>query len=63
MSGKKIYKKRYWSWFYKKFIKGTVNDNFYTPAEIMEKNREIIQRADKFNIEKKISRPDAEEHD
>ena len=38
----KIYKKSNWSWFYRLFIKNTINDNFYTPKEIVENNKELI---------------------
>ena len=33
-----------WSWFYKHFIKNTVNDNFYTSEEIMKNQKDIINR-------------------
>ena len=39
-----------WSWFYKHFIKNTVNDNFYTPEEIMKNQKEIINRVRKKNL-------------
>ena len=40
----------WWSWFYKHFIKNTVNDNFYTPEEIIENQKEIINRVKKINL-------------
>ena len=52
----KVYKKYSWSWFYKNFVKNTVNDNFYTAAEIMSKKSDIIQKAKNFNINRKINR-------
>lgn len=42
-----------WSWFYKHFIKNTVNDNFYTPEEIMKNQKEIINRVKKIELNHK----------
>ena len=35
----KEYGELLWSWFYKHFVKNTVNDNFYTPEEIIKKSK------------------------
>ena len=51
MTNKKTYKKRSWSWFYKNFIKNTVNDNFYTAVEIMSEQRDLIDRVKNFNMD------------
>ena len=40
----KDFGKFFWSWFYKHFIKNTVNDNFYTSEEIMKIQKDIINR-------------------
>ena len=48
----KIYRTSDESWFYKKFIKGTINDNFITPKEVFEKkeNQEILQKVKDLSI-------------
>lgn len=49
----KVYRESSWSWFYKNFIKNTVTDNFYTPTEIIDRQKEIIERVKKhFPIKK-----------
>ena len=48
----KVYRESSWSWFYRHFIKNTVNDNFYTPSEIMDKQQEIINQVKNFDIKK-----------
>ena len=45
---------QFWCWFYKHFIKNTVNDNFYTPEEIIQNQKKIINRVKKMRIEKII---------
>ena len=42
----KVYREFDESWFYKKFIKNTVNDNFITPTEALEKesNQRLIKK-------------------
>lgn len=42
----KIYKPSQESWFYKTFIKNTVNDNFFTAAEVLDKesNQDLIAK-------------------
>ena len=45
-----------WSWFYRHFIKNTVNDNFYTPEEIMKNQKKIINRVKE--IESNNKRPE-----
>ena len=57
MKNNKVYPKRKWSWFYKKFIHKTVNDNFYTAAEVIEENREIIERVKGVVVNKKEGGP------
>ena len=41
-----------WSWFYKHFIKNTVNDNFYTPEEIIQNQKRTINRVKKMPLER-----------
>lgn len=42
----KAYDSQQESWFYRTFIKHTVNDNFFTSKEVVEKaeNKELIER-------------------
>ncbi len=42
----KVYKSSAESWFYKTFIKNTVNDNFYTAVEALNKesNQKLISK-------------------
>ena len=49
----KIYKQSSWSWFYTTFIHNTVNDNFHTSAEVLEKseNQEILGKIKKVQID------------
>ena len=50
----KVYRESSWSWFYKNFIKNTVTDNFYTPTEIIDKQKKIINKVKAlFPVEKK----------
>ena len=48
----KVYRESAESWFYKNFIKNTVNDDFNTPAEILAKktNQELIAKVENLNI-------------
>lgn len=45
-----------WSWFYRYFIKNTVNDNFYTPEEIIKNQKRIINRVKEIELNNKGSR-------
>ena len=49
----KAYRESSESWFYKKFIKNTVNDNFITPAEVIAKrtNKSIIDQIKRMNLD------------
>ncbi len=48
----KVYRESAESWFYKNFIKGTVNDDFNTPAEILAKNtnQKLIAKVNKLKL-------------
>ena len=50
----RVYKKSSESWFYKKFIKDTVNDNFITPIEVLDRdsNQTLIKKIKKMKLEK-----------
>ncbi|MDE0150960.1 MAG: hypothetical protein OXK80_00470 [Bdellovibrionales bacterium] len=50
----KIYRDSVENWFYQKFIKNTVNDNFVTPAEALDKdsNQDLMR---KINTKIKIN--------
>lgn len=48
----KVYNKSSWSWFYKNFIHKTVNDNFYTPAEILQRHGKIIERVEEYEMKR-----------
>ena len=48
----KVYKDSDENWFYRKFIKNTVNDNFITPAEALDKrpNQKLIKKIKNIKI-------------
>ena len=46
----KVYKNKSWSWFYRNFINKTMSDNFFSSAEILEKQRDIITRVKRYKI-------------
>ena len=52
MKNDRLYRRIEWSWFYKNFIHGTVNDNFFTPKEIIEKKRKIIKKVKEYSLNK-----------
>ena len=53
----KVYRSSKESWFYKTFIKNTVNDNFNTTAEVLakESNKQLIKKIKEIKIEKQIN--------
>ena len=49
----KVYRTEDWTWFYKNFIHKTVNDNFFTMAEVIQRKEDIINRVKNVKVSTK----------